>query len=115
MTLINDVGKFCHTCTGLTEGYYVTDMPAGSNLSTLTTVTVTSVIIAIAVFFTIGFFCGCLCQKYKQSILALCKTPDRTEQSSTDAKMKQQGSHADLEMTDNVAYGPLGGSQRATS
>ena len=110
--ILNNVGKFCHIFTG--QGNV--NMPAGSNLSTLT-VTVISVMVAIIVFFTIGFLCGCLCQKYKQSILTLCKTPDPTlsDQSSTDSKVKEQGSHADLEMTDNVAYGPLGGSQLATS
>ena len=34
-----------------------------------------------------------------------------SEQSSTDSKVKQQDSHADLEMIENVAYG----SQLATS
>ena len=104
--------KFRHA--GLTQGY-VTDMPADSNLSTIT-VTVISVMVAIIVFFTTGFICGCLCHKYKQSILALCKTSDPIDQSSTDSKVKQpQDLHAELEMTENVAYGPLGGSQLATS
>ena len=88
-------------------------MPAASNHSTLIA-TVISVIVAISVFFTFGFACGYFCQKYKQSILALCKTP--TDLASTDSKVKhvQQDSH-DLEMTENIAYGPLGEWQLATS
>ena len=76
---------------------------AASDHSTLIA-TVISMTVAIIISFTFGFVCGCFCHKYKQSILALCKTP--IVQSSTE-KQAQQDSH-DLEMTENVAYGPLG-------
>jgi hypothetical protein len=44
----------------------------------------------------------------------LCKT--QTDQSSTDlnVKHKQKDSH-DLDMTENIAYGPVGGLQLAMS
>ena len=80
-------------------------MPAASNNSTL-------IVVSTFIFFTIGFICDCLCQKYKQSILALCRT--QADQSSTDldlnVKHEQQDSE-DLEMSENVAYEPVGGFQ----
>ena len=82
---------------------------AASSHSTL----IISVTVSVLIFFTIGFVCGCVCQKYKQSILALCKT--RTDQSSTDLNiMYKQEESQTLEMTENVAYGPVGGLQVAT-
>ena len=78
---------------------------ASSDHSTLT-LTIVSVIVSIFVFFTIGFVCGCVCQKYKQSILALCKT--QTNQPT--AEHEQQNLQG-LEMSENVAYGPVGGLQ----
>ncbi len=96
-------GKFCHT------GQEIVNIPAASNHSTLVT-TVISVVAAVFVFFTIGFVCGCICHKYKKSILALCKA--QKGQSSTD--LNKQKDSQDLEMTENVAYGPVGGLQLAT-
>jgi hypothetical protein len=95
--------QFRHTGEG------IVNIPAGSNHSTLISI-VFSVTVAIFVFFTIGFVCGCLCQKYKQSILALCKP--QADQSSTD--LNKQKDSQDLDMTENVAYGPVGGLQLAT-
>ena len=69
--------------------------------------TVISTTVSLIVFFTCGFVCGCFCHKYKQSILALGKTP--MVQPSTvfsDLKEEKQDS-PDLKMTDNVAYGPV--------
>ena len=86
-------------------------MPAASNHSTLISIVI-SVIVSTLIFFTIGSVCGCVCQKYKQSIFTLCKT--EADQSSTDydlnVKHEQQDSE-DLEMSENVAYGPVGGFQ----
>ena len=63
--------------------------------------TVISITVAIIIF-TFGLVCGCLCQKYKQSIFGSCKT-----QSSTKKRVQQDSRSYDLEMTENVAYGPL--------
>ena len=86
-------------------------MPAASHHTTLVA-TVISVLVLIIIFFTIGFACGCFCHKYKRSILALCKTPVDPSSRNTDSKVKDHESH-DLELTENVAYGPLGRSQPA--
>ena len=88
-------------------------MPTASNNSTLIS-TVISVIVSTFIFFTIGFVCGCVCQKYKQSILVLCKT--QTDQPSSDLNIKHKKEESQiLEMTENVAYGPVGGLQVATA
>jgi hypothetical protein len=97
------VVKFHHTGEG------IVNISPASNHSTLIA-TVVSVTVAVFVFFTIGFVCGCVCQKYKQSILALCKP--QADHSSTD--LNEQKDSQDLEMTENVAYGPVGGLQLAT-
>ena len=101
--------KFCRTGLG------IVNIPAASKHSTLISIII-SVIVSTFIFFTIGFICGCVCQKYKQSIFALCKT--QANQPSTDhdlnVKHEEQDSE-DLEMSENVAYGPVGGFQLATS
>ena len=99
--------KFCHTGQG------VANIPAVSKHSTLISIVI-SVIVSTFIFFTIGFICGCVCQKYKQSILALCKT--QADQPSTDLNIKhEQQDLQDLEMSENVAYGPVGGFRLAMS
>ena len=100
--------KFCHTGQG------VVNIPAASNHSTLSSIVIL-VIVSTFIFFTIGFVCGCVCQKYKQLIFALCKT--QADQSSTDHDLNMKHEHQDaedLEMSENVAYGPVGGFQLAT-
>ena len=99
--------KFCHTGQG------IVNIPAASNHSTLIIISIViSVIVAVFIIFIIGFVCGCVCQKYKQSILAMCKT--QTDQPSTDLNIKhEQQDSEDLEMSENVAYGPVGGLQLA--
>ena len=83
----------------------------GSNITIECFIGDTRTNLTIIIFFIFGFVCGCFCQKYKQSILALCKTPK--VQSSTE-KEAQQDSRT-LEMTKNVAYGPVGRSQLTTN
>ena len=59
-------------------------------------------VIAIVVFFGIGFLFGCFCHKYKLSLIMKSglSTSNTTEPSSN------QGTQ-ELEMMENVAYGPL--------
>ena len=79
--------------------------PASEHSATSATIISVSiaVTITIIVFFILGFVCSCFCQKYKQTF---CKTSVVRSSTGTDSKVKDQESH-DLEMTENVAYGPL--------
>ena len=103
--------KFCHTGQGVVK----LNIPAASNNSTLISIVI-SVIVSTFIFFTIGFICGCVCHKYKQSILVLCKTQTDQSLGSIDLNLKhKQEESQDLEMSENVAYGPVGGLQLAAS
>ena len=71
-------------------------------LSESAIIIISFLVMAIVVFFVIGFLCGCFCHKYKQSLIM--KTGLAT--SNTTEPSSNQGTQ-ELEMMDNVAYGPL--------
>ena len=81
---------------------------------------VVSILIVLAnVSFIVGLVCGCLCHKYKQSVKKMIKNCCvHSSQSSNkyqggeddSAYYNTPGSKqdpAELEMTENVAYGPV--------
>ena len=67
---------------------------------------ISSMIIAVAVFFMIGFLCGCLCYKYmyKQSLIMKVGVSESRPPLSHTAECQRV---QELELTENVAYGPL--------
>ena len=69
-----------------------------------TTVLIISMIIAVAVFFMFGFLCGCLCYKYKQSLIMKADLSETRPPLSDTAECQRA---QELELTENVAYGPL--------
>ena len=90
----------------LITGAGTTSVASDVDHSTLVAAMIVSITISIILFFTFGCVCGCFCQKYKRLILALCKTSGPAAQPSienSDSNVKTQ----DLEMTENVAYGPI--------
>ena len=80
-----------------------TPSPANPSINT-TLVWIISLIIAVALFFMIGFLCGCLCHKYKQSLIMKADLSESRPPLSDTAECQRV---PDLEMMENVAYGPL--------
>ena len=71
-------------------------------LSESAIIIISFLVMAVVVFFAIGFLFGCFCHKYKQSLIM--KTGLAT--SNTTEPSSNQGTQ-ELEMMENVAYGPL--------
>ena len=75
-------------------------------------VSVFSNILAASLFFTFGLVSGCLCHKYKSSIIKVCKTRAGTPSHSPSrarahVSSSEQQNTQNLEMLENIAYGHL--------
>ena len=71
---------------------------------------VVMVILSVLVFFLFGYLCGYLHKKCKLSLLSSNLSPqsqDRTVMPIGEEHNTEEQDSQDLEMTDNVAYGPV--------
>ena len=82
---------------------------AGSSFNNSTIIILSSMVVFVFVALLFGFFCGYICKRSKISKYSINEIQhtqayyDTVESPMTELKQQQQ----ELEMTENVAYGPL--------